>query len=220
MYTLHAYFKDWLFPCIFALLTDKNEASYTKMIKIIADDIHDTTLQGWYPIELQIDFEQSMIQTLKKMYPYATVKGCFFHFAKAIHMKAEQLGLKPLVGTHDHLVRKIVKFTCALAFLPEDMVAAQFEFIRSLLNTSEPYGASVERFLKYTKETWIGTENRPARFPNAMWTQYHVFEVALTIKWKGGIITSTLVSKNTSTFTISLIPSRKCKWKMIPKYSH
>ena len=58
------------------------------MLKIIADEIHLTTLQGWCPPQLQIDFEQAMICALENNYPQGVMKGCLFHFAKSIHVKA------------------------------------------------------------------------------------------------------------------------------------
>lgn len=36
------------------------------------------------PRIIMIDFEAAAIKIFKKKFPFATIKGCFFHFTKAI----------------------------------------------------------------------------------------------------------------------------------------
>lgn len=60
-------------PCIFALLPNKSQETYTRMFRCIKDQI-----PNFKPQYLKVDFETAAINAMKDIYPSAQISGCFF----------------------------------------------------------------------------------------------------------------------------------------------
>ena len=76
-------------PCVYFLLPNKTEETYSGMfniLKIIAPFV--------FPQKVLVDFEQAAANAYTSAFPQAHIKGCFFHSSQSILRKVSSLGLK------------------------------------------------------------------------------------------------------------------------------
>ena len=73
IYTIHAEKDGYIFPCIYALLTHKNEMTYNRMFRKLLES-------GSNPSYIMVDFEKAAINAFEEQF-IAVISGCFFHFS-------------------------------------------------------------------------------------------------------------------------------------------
>ena len=89
------YYKEinGIIPIFMILMTGKNEYLYNKVlhdVKLILKD-NGIDLKS-IPKRFMVDFEQGLINSVKKNFENSTIDGCFFHFVKLLWNKAKLLG--------------------------------------------------------------------------------------------------------------------------------
>ena len=91
LYTIHGFYKGQIFPWIYAILPNKEETTYVRMLKLLQDKLRSIGLR-FRVKEFQVDFEQSMINAIKNVLK-CDVKGCAFHFCQSLIRKVASLGM-------------------------------------------------------------------------------------------------------------------------------
>ncbi|XP_068226404.1 uncharacterized protein [Palaemon carinicauda] len=79
LYTIHAIKSEYLFACVYILLTNKTKETYKKAFSILKEKRPD--LQ---PKTITTDFEKPVMDTFKYVFPNLELQGCFFHLSQAI----------------------------------------------------------------------------------------------------------------------------------------
>ena len=79
LYTVHAQCGDRIFPCIFTLLPNKTEDTYTRLLREIVARIN-----GNGPGQILVDFERAAINAFIATIPNAVIKGCFYHLCSNV----------------------------------------------------------------------------------------------------------------------------------------
>ena len=178
IYTIHGYFKGQVMPLVYALLPNKTHETYKRLLTGIKNKINEMGKELNVEV-VQTDFEAAAIKAAK-LY-FATVKGCFFHFTKAIFAKACDIGLKGIYSDRylqPNLVRIIVKRCMAIALLNPELVTEAWDGIMLLAldipedNACRPL---VQEFLVYMARTWIGVEGITPLFRKDLWNQSNNF---------------------------------------------
>ncbi|CAF4241917.1 unnamed protein product, partial [Rotaria sordida] len=147
LYTFHAYHKSQVYPCAFALVSDRKTSSYEQMIKILKSTAMEMLTQ-FEPIVLMSDFEKSLIKAVKRQLPTTEHKGCVFHFNQRLHRRLASDGLA-IAYRENEEIRKWSRCTMALAFLPPDEVENGWQLIKS----SAP--KKMKHFLRYVEDFWF-----------------------------------------------------------------
>jgi hypothetical protein len=75
-----------VFPFIFALLPNKFQDTYQRLLLNVKDKAESYDLE-FKPKFCLIDFELAAINALMFVFPDATIKGCFFHYTQCIWRK-------------------------------------------------------------------------------------------------------------------------------------
>ena len=75
--------------CIYALLPDKREATYRR---VIAGLLH--ARPDLQPQSVLVDYERAAVNALQNAFPQTNVKGCFFHLSQNIYRKVQSNGLQ------------------------------------------------------------------------------------------------------------------------------
>lgn len=174
LFTIHAYYREHLFPVVFALMEDRTADSYEFVFRKIMSEVINQTNQGWTPQEIQIDFEKASMKAIRKCFPNTRIKGCQFHHAQAVIRKVSKLGLTVPFSQLASKVRTIVRFCCGLVFLPQSEVESAFNEIESIVPEDASYAAmlpAIKQFMRYFKSTWIGDtlQEKQPTYPIAMW---------------------------------------------------
>ena len=166
--------NPWTFPCIYILLTHKDEELYVEAFTILA------SLAQLNPDTIMSDFELALRNALAAAFPDADLDCCFFHHCQGVIGWIARHGLKkqyeqgvvdPATGRYTPGPFRIwVRRLQHLAFVPVDDVPAAFH----LLLDEIPSSLGLDDFLSYFMGTWIQgiTPGRSARFPPATWNAY------------------------------------------------
>lgn len=88
LYTVSAVVDHCAVPCVYGLLPNKEQATYTRFFEAIRNNIG----PNWYPIRIMSDFETASIAAANYVFPNAIQSGCLFHFGKALYRRIQRLG--------------------------------------------------------------------------------------------------------------------------------
>lgn len=88
LYTLHVIHNHTVVPVVYALLPNKQRATYVKFLQELKN------LQpGLNPQHLMTDFEMAAIQAFELEFPLIQTTGCFFHLSQNVWRKVQNEGL-------------------------------------------------------------------------------------------------------------------------------
>lgn len=90
LYTVHGVANGKMIPFIFALLPNKNTNTYRRLLRCIQDLAFSKGVV-FKPELIQIDFEIAMKNAIHHVLPDTFVRGCLFHYRKAIWKKVKSL---------------------------------------------------------------------------------------------------------------------------------
>ncbi|KAF9424371.1 hypothetical protein HW555_000510 [Spodoptera exigua] len=108
--------------------------------------LFDYNIPNWDPMKFTVDFEAAVMSTLEEKFPEASIKGCFYHFNRAIWKKAEQLNL-----SKNKITRKHVALLTVLAHLPPEAVTDGYLYIME----DSPTDEAVTKFNDYFVKQWF-----------------------------------------------------------------
>ena len=143
LYTVHGLKANRTIPCVYALLPNKREATYTEMCTQIRQFV------PGQPQTILTDFERGAINAVANVYPNVTPKGCLFHLTSNVYKNVQRLGLQQEYIQNAQF-RGDVQLISALPFVPLYDVVASFELIL------ENAGALAMPVFEYFESTYIG----------------------------------------------------------------
>ena len=73
-----------------------------------------------------LDFELAAINAISSVFPNASIKGCYFHFSKAIYKHIKGTPAEALYKDNEE-ARILLKCLLSMAFVPEEDVIEVFE---------------------------------------------------------------------------------------------
>ena len=170
VYTVHAQQEGRIFPCIFGLLPNKTEATYTRFFREVFNNIN-----GIGPADILLDFERSALNALGNVQPLLDKKGCFFHLSSNVWKHIRNLGMQARYNQEPEFALHL-RMLCALAFLPpNDVINGFVALCQQIRNT---FNADADDLLEYFEDTYIGRfrQNAPRRnplFAIDLWNMYH-----------------------------------------------
>lgn len=106
-------------------MSNKTSQAYTAVFKYIEEKVFN--LQ---PAQIITDYEASLRKSAKECYPMAKIRGCWFHFDRALQKKALKLGLNSLLKSNPD-ARFIFKQILSLPLLPPENFLDGYECIRN-----------------------------------------------------------------------------------------
>lgn len=134
------------------LVTSKSENIYNNIFRDIIYILKDNGINiDKFSKRFMVDFEKSLVNSVKENFPNATIDGCFFHYSKLIWTKAHLLGL----CTKDNLKKtKILIFILKLfSFIFSDDRTEIFNKIKEYY-MNENY----KKLLVYYEKNWINNK--------------------------------------------------------------
>lgn len=150
LYTIHTKISGQVFPVLYALLPNKTELTYVRLLRKIK--IYATNLGlTFQPAIVQIDFEKAAMNSVYSVFGNngVQVKGCLFHYCQALFRKVQNLGLSEAYGQEDSEIRKTIKRCFALSLVR----AEDFDMAWELIAGNAPPDVTMTRFLDYMTDT-------------------------------------------------------------------
>ena len=174
LYTLHGQYRGGVFCFMYLLLPNKRRETYEEVLRLVKDSARRMG-KVFNPTKFILDFEEAMMLAIKSNFPSSIIKGCLFHFTKAIWRNCQRIGL----ASHyreDQLVRKFIKGLMTLPFVPVEELEASLDILRRDL---PPHGSEVRTLLNrlesYFSNTWMR-----CTFSPIVWNCYHSFNFRTT----------------------------------------
>ena len=135
---MHIMKSNRSFPCLYAIMTHKSNASYSAVLEYLTRRATEFFPQDPRPIKWEstlTDFESGLLPAIRDhdflAPPQITVKGCHFHHTQCIWRQVQRAGLSRQYRTEVG-VKNFIKGLFSIAFLPPHEVEAGFrEFIAS-----------------------------------------------------------------------------------------
>jgi len=112
IYTIHGIKHGHTFPLVYALLPDKTQATYARMVHALK-----TLKPTLDPGLILVDYEKAAINVFEMEFPRARIQGCFFHLCQAVMRHIQSAGLKERYETDPNFALSMRHLT-ALAFVP------------------------------------------------------------------------------------------------------
>ncbi|KAK3738267.1 hypothetical protein RRG08_039677 [Elysia crispata] len=92
LYTFHGTRNGHFIPCVFALLPNKKEATYTRALQMLRHICREKNV-SLHSEFFHFDLEDAMLSSCGHVFPDAKIKACNFHVGQAWHRKLQQIGL-------------------------------------------------------------------------------------------------------------------------------
>lgn len=128
-------------------MSKKSTDAYTAVFNYIEQKFN---LQ---PTSIITDFEAALRKSINICYPGADLRGCWFHYTRAIKKKILQLGLHSLVNSNPE-ARLIYNQILSLPLLPPEQFYEGYKFIKDKAKQFEFY-QQLEPFFEYYESYWI-----------------------------------------------------------------
>jgi hypothetical protein len=172
LYTLHVKIDQRIIPCVYALLPNKTQHTYTRMFQEVSNRVQAV---GNTPLTILFDFEIAVINSASAVFEDIEIKGCFFHLSSNIWKHIQAAGLQERYRTNEEFALHL-RMIAALAFVPPDDLV---EFFDELCDTIRgTYNEEVDVILDYFEDTYIGRFRRnapraPPLFGIEIWNMFH-----------------------------------------------
>ncbi|XP_055639888.1 uncharacterized protein LOC129777565 isoform X1 [Toxorhynchites rutilus septentrionalis] len=163
LYTVHAKVGNSYPPCVYILLTKKNEQTYLEMFNILKRLVPDMA-----PERILLDFEKACMNAARIVFPETEIKGCYFHLCQSIIRKINAVGLKSEYESNIDTRLKL-KSLAALSFVPKEDVQDIFKSLASTFPDEDRFN----EVLSYFFSTYIqGAAGRGPLFHPRTWNHY------------------------------------------------
>ena len=161
IYSLHCFHNGRVFPCIYAVFSNKKESLYLDFFTWINEVCEQKNLKT-----ITFDFEIAAINAAKRVFADVQMHGCFFHLSQSLYRKIQSLGLQQLYANNSEFANRC-KMVAAMAFVPVDQVSTVFEELKSTFSSHD----NLSGLLDYFESVYIGVlaSSRKPRFEHVFW---------------------------------------------------
>ncbi|XP_058799990.1 uncharacterized protein LOC131669250 [Phymastichus coffea] len=119
-------------PLVYALLENKKEIAYSKVIEVTLSAAEEAGIRIRHPQIVMTDFELAIINAVKNHFGENIIRLCFFHLRQSIYRKIQSEGLQQQYGDpNDNSIREAAHSMCALAYVPPDNVPEIFDLFQN-----------------------------------------------------------------------------------------
>ncbi|KAI2796342.1 hypothetical protein BLOT_015794 [Blomia tropicalis] len=170
-----------ILPLVYALMSEKSCEYYIRLFEEVSDFAASEECE-LAPQFIIADFEQAAITAARRVFPMATINGCYFHFGQSIWRKIQDTGLATRYGTDIEFAIRL-RMLIGLAFLPPSEIPAAFAEV------SRTIGDDAEDLIKYFDEYYVNGRRRILRggrsansvplYPPSLWSVAERVELAL-----------------------------------------
>ncbi|KAB0800989.1 hypothetical protein PPYR_05343 [Photinus pyralis] len=166
VYVVLAERLGYVHPLLYALLPNKQQATYSNMLAMIKDIMPQLPLNPRY---ISCDFELAAILAFQRAFDNVEIHGCFFHLTKNLKKQLGRLHLTARYNT-DPEFAVLVRSITSLAFVPIQ------DLDQAVDRLSEHLPVDLQALLQWFED--IGRPNRrgngrrDAMFPPEMWSVY------------------------------------------------
>jgi len=147
-YSIHSIIDGKFIPLVFALLSNKDESTYTFLLQQIKQALPELQTSAG---SVMLDFEKATMKAFNTVMPSFRVRNCFFHLCQSVQKKIS-LRCKVKYNT-DKLFARASRLVVFLAFVPLESIDDAFEAISYYIAEKYPQLLYV---INYFEQTYLG----------------------------------------------------------------
>ena len=137
----------------------------------IYNDIH------FKPAIFQVDFELAMINAIREIFPDLCIRGCYFHFAKALWKNVQEFGLARLYRNS----RKFKFYVKICSVIPLVPLNAMQDALVTCNSLKPENNISIDNFHFYLWNTWFSIDSI---YKINIWTHFDNYGPRTIIIWR------------------------------------
>jgi hypothetical protein len=165
VYVIMAEREGFVLPVLYALLPNKQEETYKRMLQAIKEMWPELN-----PVSVSMDFEQAAIGAFRSTFSEVHLHGCLFHLTRNMRNKLADEGLLRRYNT-DSEFAVTARMIVALAFVPIADLDAAFTTLSN--HISQEFKPILDWFeVFYIGRPIRNRGRRRAMFPPDMWSVY------------------------------------------------
>jgi len=203
------------FPCLFALLPDKEKTTYQKLAEYLQSVLNHS------PEVLMTDYERGLYEAFRLSFPNVLVRGCSFHWQQMIKQRIATDGLQTLLNSNMEFELFVHTIWTLLYVKQEELVTAWDTVVKDKLTSGlavweEKYFDGIKSFVKYFDRHFIGEKNNRTggrKCPLIPVEQWNMFDAVRT----GSARTNNAMEGYNHAFSLSL-PKRASVWSLIDRF--
>ena len=173
LYIIHGVIEEKKFPLVWVLLKNKTTGIYRRMLEVLRRQLRKRNKN--LPVkEIICDFELGFKNAVETDFPQVRIRGCYFHFTKALLKRIKEIGLFNSYRD-DPLLNAFLRKIMAVGFLPVFFVRRKYYELLQTTNVRflKNCYPQVALFLQYFENTWLNL------FPPNL---YNVYSRPLTLR--------------------------------------
>lgn len=130
-------------------MSRKTTEAYLAVFKFIEDNL----LFKFEPAEFMTDYEDGMRLAIRKRWPNVPVRGCWFHFKRAVHKKCITFGMKQFLQKNVN-ARTLKTMLVNIPLLPANRIHEGYASIEKFARQKKLDGRFAAVF-SYFKNYWL-----------------------------------------------------------------
>jgi hypothetical protein len=121
------------FPFVYAFLPSKTSDAYKAVLASVCDAVAQYNVRQCNPQRIITDFELSIINACREIYPQVPVSCCFFHMGQSLYRRIQEIGLQVMYNDpNDRSIKEYAHMMLSLAFVPLRDVTNVFNELRDI----------------------------------------------------------------------------------------
>lgn len=129
-------------------MTRKTAEAYHAVFKYIEDNL--IKLQ---PAEMMTDYEEGLRLAIKNCWPNTRIRGCLWHYERAIDKKCKSLGMTKFFKKNKH-AKKVKAMLSHLPLLPENLLIEGYQSIKKFARNNR-VDRRFARVFSYFESYWL-----------------------------------------------------------------
>lgn len=129
-------------------MTRKTAEAYTSVFEFI-----ETNVFKFMPIEFMTDYEDGMRLAIKKRWPSAIIRGCWFHLKRAVNRRCRSNGMKRFLDENIK-AQNVKEMLVSIPLLPPSQIREGFESVKTFARQNELTPRFADLF-SYFERYWL-----------------------------------------------------------------
>ena len=89
LYTIHALHNSQVIPCVYALLPNKQQLTYTAFLQVLRGAHDNLNLET-----VLVDFKLAALNALRVTFPDTALQGCLYHLSQCVYRNVQDADLQ------------------------------------------------------------------------------------------------------------------------------
>lgn len=137
-----------MIPVFYCLMTRKTTKAYKAVFKFI-----EKKLLKLKPSVVMTDYEEGLRKAVREHWRLADIRGCWFHFKRAINRKCKNLGLWRFLKNNAD-ARKVKGMLCDIPLIPPTQIYEAYASIEKYAKKMKVFQRMANLF-SYFKSYWL-----------------------------------------------------------------